>query len=1086
MVFMQNKLSDIIIIRTTIPLKPLERNVWRNIGLYLNKKVIFDSGEYDGYVIGYGDLKIYSPHEFNRNNFSVRETIYNSKNYRISSSKEVNFKRIHEDIFITADIWTPVICLLNLEEENYRLNRDRYGLVLGKSCSRAQQNEMSLFFDVLNEVVRLLADLIGIPNDPLLPDFPYILVLTFDVDGFLPGQPQQVIDFLREWPVEQPTFMVMGNKAEETTIYDPFYDLEEPSMSAFWENDIEIGLHSSYLAHDNLELLKKQKQHVECKTGHAVRGHRSHYYRFAFPRSWGQQIRAGFSYDASLGYPDIPGNRNGTFFPISFPDPDGFDNKIWTLSTTCLDQHFFVDNSILYWHKEGRKNVDLILNMIKEHRSIITIDWHVHGIDKESFPNHYDPLRYMLDRAINDGALITGIGNLVDKLNERWDNLYNDLGWAKKNSGIIDIKIEQEELENYVKVFSGENLGASSIDAAAMSLLSSLPPDAEYILDIGCGPGLMSRRIPPFYKVLCMDIDKTILSPVIKPNCIGDITDIPLADNEADLVMACDVLEHLNEQELKKAVSEIERVSKKYIYIQVPLLEILEAGTVKCSDCNYCWHLNYHKQTFSLKKLLNLFHGKWVPKTINFTGDVSFTRIPLEYFGIKKEIGYSGISLGDIVCPKCGQTIINHFYNDDIVRNLFHLEFKDFESMFPVYSEIGILFELDGKPFDDFDPIIRTRSGKIKPIPEPTQMNYNSIDYSQPFLESESYSSFELLPIVIPCQIYIIKKEEGIIAVKSDMAINPSLAVAFPTILNTGDIIELIGHTDEQVYLTVLGYSATRTEFNIGEIAVNGSFNIKIPVPRELEHSRGFIRIVWNNSPSINFSCINICSKHQEDSSRRAYLYKYGNIGEFNHIEFVYEGVLFRWILPFEGHIYFSDDFRLWTDKLKLQESLKLPHDEKLSIKCLQSIFRYARSLELETSLVTKMLQNESKTRKEAEDLLKDTQDRLAKTYGTLEIYEDTTLNSLSLINDELNKYKEKNQALTMQLDKALQSIEILEDIVLSSRYGYKKNLIKRRSVKKLANTIVVVAKRYTFLVSLGERLQLRRLYNKLKMKGWV
>jgi len=442
--------------------------------------------------------------------------------------------------------------------------------------------------------------------------------------------------------------------------------------------------------------------------------------------------------------------------------------------------------------------------------------------------------------------------------------------------------------------------------------------------------------------------------------------------------------------------------------------------------------------------------------------------------------------LGDIVCPKCGQTIINHFYNDDIARNLFHLEFKDLKSMFPVYSEIGILFELDGKPFEDFDPIIRTRSGMIKPIPEPTQINYNSIDFNQPFLESGTYSSFELLPIVIPYQIAIIKKEEGVIAVKADMAINPSLAVAFPTILSTGDIVELKGHTDEQVYLTVLGYSVTRTEFNIGEITVKGSFNIEIPVPRELEHSRGFIRIVWNGSPSISFSCINICSKHQEDSSRRAYLYKYGNIGEFSHIELVNEGVLFRWILPFEGHIYFSDDFKLWIDKLKIQESLKLSHDEKLSIKCLQSIFRYAGSLESETSLLTKMLKNESKTRKEAEDLLRDTQDRLAKTYDQLEVYEDISLESLSLIKDELNSYKDKNQALEMQLDKALQSIEILEDIVLSSRHGFKNNLIKRSSVKNFAKIIVVFAKKHTFLLSLGERLQLRRLYNMLKMKVCV
>ncbi|WP_205628941.1 class I SAM-dependent methyltransferase, partial [Acinetobacter baumannii] len=71
-----------------------------------------------------------------------------------------------------------------------------------------------------------------------------------------------------------------------------------------------------------------------------------------------------------------------------------------------------------------------------------------------------------------------------------------------------------EEVDSYAATFSQNNLGASSIDAAAMSFLSILPKDAELILDIGSGPGLMSRRIPPFYKVLCMDLNEKILKSV--------------------------------------------------------------------------------------------------------------------------------------------------------------------------------------------------------------------------------------------------------------------------------------------------------------------------------------------------------------------------------------------------------------------------------------------------------------------------------------------------------------------------------------------------------------------------------------------
>ncbi len=73
----------------------------------------------------------------------------------------------------------------------------------------------------------------------------------------------------------------------------------------------------------------------------------------------------------------------------------------------------------------------------------------------------------------------------------------------------------------------------------------------------------MEKVLPADVSVLAMDIDAEALKEVDRQNCVGDITAIPVKDGAVDMVMACDVLEHLADDALQKAVSELERVSRR-------------------------------------------------------------------------------------------------------------------------------------------------------------------------------------------------------------------------------------------------------------------------------------------------------------------------------------------------------------------------------------------------------------------------------------------------------------------------------------------------------------------------------------------
>ena len=96
--------------------------------------------------------------------------------------------------------------------------------------------------------------------------------------------------------------------------------------------------------------------------------------------------------------------------------------------------------------------------------------------------------------------------------------------------------------------------------------------------------------------------------------------DIPMADGSVDLVMACDVLEHLPDPVLKKGIAELMRVGRKYIYLQVPFQEPSLMAMALCSRCGHVWHINHHKRRYTQQELTALLPESWEPVCVNYTG----------------------------------------------------------------------------------------------------------------------------------------------------------------------------------------------------------------------------------------------------------------------------------------------------------------------------------------------------------------------------------------------------------------------------------------------------------------------------------
>jgi len=96
------------------------------------------------------------------------------------------------------------------------------------------------------------------------------------------------------------------------------------------------------------------------------------------------------------------------------------------------------------------------------------------------------------------------------------------------------------------------------------------------ILDVGCAKGFMLhdfRELIPGISVKGIDVSKYAIEHCkeeVRPFLeVADARSLPYEDNSFDLVIGINTIHNLEKEELKKALKEIERVSRKHSFITV-------------------------------------------------------------------------------------------------------------------------------------------------------------------------------------------------------------------------------------------------------------------------------------------------------------------------------------------------------------------------------------------------------------------------------------------------------------------------------------------------------------------------------------
>lgn len=142
-------------------------------------------------------------------------------------------------------------------------------------------------------------------------------------------------------------------------------------------------------------------------------------------------------------------------------------------------------------------------------------------------------------------------------------------------------------------------------------VIKHIPPGVLSLLDVGCGNGLFLDVLKKQTQIKGYGVDRSkkaleSATQNFSVKILESVTEaLPFKNNSFDLVSALEVLEHLPYMVYEKALSEIERVSDKYIIVNVPYKENI--AVVQCPYCHNKIPACFHLRVFDKPKLKRLF-----------------------------------------------------------------------------------------------------------------------------------------------------------------------------------------------------------------------------------------------------------------------------------------------------------------------------------------------------------------------------------------------------------------------------------------------------------------------------------------------
>lgn len=188
-------------------------------------------------------------------------------------------------------------------------------------------------------------------------------------------------------------------------------------------------------------------------------------------------------------------------------------------------------------------------------------------------------------------------------------------------------------------------------------IISLVPAYCSSILEVGCGDGRITNRLTGG-KVIGLDSSREALRHVKAEKILGSVEFLPFTDESFDLVLCCEVLEHLPFEIYPKAIKEIERVAATYIIVTVPNNEDLKSSSVICPQCGCIFNVSRHLRSFnpeSLKRIFSQFSLQLLQPCLPARGYPPWLIKGAKLFKIIPDTPFPPNGL----CPQCGYSLLS-------------------------------------------------------------------------------------------------------------------------------------------------------------------------------------------------------------------------------------------------------------------------------------------------------------------------------------------------------------------------------------------------------------------------------------------
>jgi len=117
------------------------------------------------------------------------------------------------------------------------------------------------------------------------------------------------------------------------------------------------------------------------------------------------------------------------------------------------------------------------------------------------------------------------------------------------------------------------------VSSFAHQLSSVFGLEPESVLEVGPGPGIVTEAMRAA-RIRVITVD---LQPELGPDIAASVVDMPVADSAVDVVLCCQVLEHLPFEQFSVALSEIRRVARHGLVMSLPCsVQKTRASRIRC------------------------------------------------------------------------------------------------------------------------------------------------------------------------------------------------------------------------------------------------------------------------------------------------------------------------------------------------------------------------------------------------------------------------------------------------------------------------------------------------------------------------